>query len=358
MRALVYHGPRDLRLEHDAPEPVCGPSQVKVRPAFVGICGTDLTEYLSQTLVPKPSAPHKLTGEASPVTLGHEVSATIVEIGADVADGSLQVGDQVAILPLYYCRSCVPCQQGFPGCCVDNGFLGLSGGGGGLSDYACVAADAIFKLPNSISLEIGVLVEPLAVAWHAVSESGVQPGQDVLVFGTGPIGLAVIQCLRAMNVGQVMAVEIAQQRQEHAQQFGASHILDPSKIDVVQKARELTGGRGPPVAFDCAGVPSSLDSATKAVCARGTIMNVAIWKEAVPFMPNNVVFHEKRYVGSLTYTHKDFAEVIKALDAGRLKPDSMITRKIPISRAVEDGFECLLHEKDKQVKIVIDMALQ
>lgn len=123
---------------------------------------------------------------------------------------------------------------------------------------------------------LAALVEPLAVAWHAVRESGITAGQTSLVFGAGPIGLAIIQCLKAIGAGEIIAVELATRRQEFAKQFGAAHILDPSHVDVVKEAQKLTGGRGPAVAFDCAGVPSSLDSATRAVCARGTIVNVAI----------------------------------------------------------------------------------
>jgi threonine dehydrogenase-like Zn-dependent dehydrogenase len=155
MRALQYYGPKDLRLE-DLPEPRCEPTQIKIKPAFVGICGTDLHEYQSQTFIPKPGAPHKLSNETAPVTLGHEISGTITEIGSNVPSSvGLKVGDCVAVLPLLYCRTCIPCQDGFPNCCVKNGFLGLSGGGGGLSDFVCVRYEAVFKLPDNISLEVG-----------------------------------------------------------------------------------------------------------------------------------------------------------------------------------------------------------
>lgn len=110
MRALRYYGPRDLRLENDLPEPECGSTQVKIRPAFVGICGTDLHEYQSQTFIPKRGAPHPLSRESSPVTLGHEISGTIVEIGSDVSGpDELKVGDRVAVFPLLYCRTVSQC---------------------------------------------------------------------------------------------------------------------------------------------------------------------------------------------------------------------------------------------------------
>ncbi|KAI0429523.1 dehydrogenase [Xylaria sp. FL1042] len=357
MRALRYYGARDLRLEEDLPEPKCDSMQVKIQPAFVGICGTDLHEYESQTFIPKPGAPHPLSNESAPVTLGHELSGTIVEIGSDVSrSADLKVGDRVAVLPLLYCRTCVPCREGFPNCCVTIGFLGLSGCGGGLSDYVCVPPEVVFKLPDSISLEVGALVEPLAIAWHAVNTSGIMAGQASLVYGAGPIGLAIIQCLKAIDAGHIIAVEVAPRRQQFAKQFGATHVLDPTCVDVIREARELTGGYGPPIAFDCAGVPSSPDSATKAVCARGTVVNVATWGKSIPFNPNNLLLQEKKYVGSLGYQLDDFGHVIDALKTGRLRPESMITSKISIDRVAEDGFEALVNEKDKHVKILVDLS--
>ncbi|TGJ79374.1 hypothetical protein E0Z10_g9392 [Xylaria hypoxylon] len=330
MRALRYYGPKDLRLEKDLPEPKCDPMQVKIKPAFVGICGTDLHEYHSQTFIPKHGAPHALSNQSAPITLGHELSGTIVEIGSDISNSSdLKVGDRVAVFPLLYCRT--------------ERLLTLS-------TVVCVGPEAVFKLPDSISLEVGV-------AWHAVSESGIKAGQACLVFGTGPIGLAIIQCLKAIGAGDnIIAVEIAARRQQFAKQFGATHILDPTRVDVVHEARELTGGYGPPVAFDCAGVPSSLESTIRAVCARGTIVNVAIWERPVPFQPNNLVLYERKYVGCLTYQLADFGHVIDAIHAGRLRPESMITSKISIDRVVEDGFEAFMNENDKHVKLMVDLS--
>ncbi|KAI1191946.1 hypothetical protein F5B17DRAFT_380189 [Nemania serpens] len=220
----------------------------------------------------------------------------------------------------------------------------------------CLPPEAVFKLADTISLEVGALVEPLAVAWHAVRESGITAGQASLVLGAGPIGLAIIQCLKAIGAGEIMAVELASGRQTFAKQFGATHILDPSKVDVVKEARKLTGGQGPAVAFDCAGVASSLDSATRAVCARGTIIYVAICEKPVPFHSNNIVFSERKLIGSLAYIEADFQQVINALCEGRLRPESMITSKISIDRVVEDGFDALVNEKDKHVKILVDLS--
>lgn len=175
MRALRYHGPGDLRVDTDVPEPSCQPHEIKIRPAFVGICGTDLHEYSTATFVPMKDA-HPLTGEKAPVGVGHEFSGTITEIGDQVDKGKgWKVGDKVAVQPTLCCwgegkhSGCDACEQGVINICSSGGFVGLSGGGGGVSDAVCIDQRFVFKLPDGVGLDIGALVEPLAVAWHAVS---------------------------------------------------------------------------------------------------------------------------------------------------------------------------------------------
>lgn len=156
MRALRYYGPQDLRVEHDVPEPTCGANQIKIKPAFVGICGTDLHEYYTPTFIPKAEKPHPITKETVPVTIGHEFAGTVLEIGDAVRnDAGLQVGDKVAVQPTLACYACGPCSDGFLNCCDAGGFVGLSGGGGGMSEAVCVGSDFVFKLPENIELDVG-----------------------------------------------------------------------------------------------------------------------------------------------------------------------------------------------------------
>lgn len=158
------------------------------------------------------------------------------------------------------------------------------------------------KLEVSISIHLitvidslAALVEPLAVAWHAVDETGIKPGMDALVLGAGPIGLSVVQCLKARGAKQIIVAEVARERQNFAKQFGATRIIDPRSEDVVKLSKELCDGQGPHIALDCAGVAASIKSATLAVRPRGSIVNVAIWEKETPFNPNNLVFGEKKY---------------------------------------------------------------
>ena len=155
MRALRFHGPGDLRLENDINEPLCGKDQVKIQPSFVGICGTDLHEYSSPTFIPSKEKPHPVTGESRPVTIGHEISGIVVEIGSEVNPDFISLGDKVAVQSTICCFNCTFCREENYNCCIKGGFIGLSGGGGGMSDFLCVNSKFVHKLPPGIGLDIG-----------------------------------------------------------------------------------------------------------------------------------------------------------------------------------------------------------
>ncbi|KAH9988282.1 GroES-like protein [Xylariaceae sp. FL0662B] len=354
MRALRYHGPGDIRLELDIPEPVCLPHQVKIRPSFCGICGSDLHVYSSSEIIPFKDTPHPLTGETWPITLGHEFSGSIVEVGSEV-QSELQVGDRVAVQPTICCNKCAPCKEGLINCCNSFGFVGMMGGGGGMSDFVCVDAKFAFKLPENIPSDIGALVEPLAVGWHAVDLTDIKPGDSALVMGAGPIGLAVIQCLKARGVKQIIVAQISRGRIESATRFGATTVINPQEEDVVSKCKELCGGQGPEIALDCAGTASSIKAACLAVRHRGLVVNVATWVKDVPFQFMDLLVGEKRLSSALSYTTQDFRSVVEALGNGTMHVGEMITRKIAMDRVVEDGFSALVNEKENHVKILVDV---
>ncbi|KAF2806416.1 GroES-like protein [Mytilinidion resinicola] len=352
MRAARYYGKEDIRIEQIDEAP-CGEGQVRIAPAFVGICGTDLHEYLGGPTF-APTSPHPVTGDTIPITFGHEFSGVVKEIGKGVK--GFQVGQNVAVQPTIYCRTCQACTRGVENACYRGGFIGLSGGGGGLSDSVVVPVDTLFPLPSNVSLDIGALVEPLSVAWHAISAAPITPDSTVLVLGGGPIGLAVVQCLSALKTKKIIVSEVSSSRQAFAGQFGAHHVLNPKTYDLVAMSKELSGADGPDVVFDCAGVPASIATATQAVRVRGTIVNVAIWEKAIPFQPNNLVFREAIYKAVLGYQRKDFQAVIDHIANGTLKPERMITSKIKLEDLVEKGFLPLINNKEKHVKILVDLS--
>ncbi|KAN0095326.1 GroES-like protein [Hyaloscypha variabilis] len=351
MRAARYYGIEDIRVE-EIEESVCKEGQIKIRPAFVGICGTDLHEYLGgPTFAPK--VPHPVTGETIPVTFGHEFSGTVLEVGKGV--NGFRKGQHVSIQPTIYCGSCGACALDLKNVCYKGGFVGLSGFGGGLSDACVVPADYVLPLPQNIPLDVAALIEPLAVGWHAVTQSPLKKDSNILILGGGPIGIAVIQALRARGCGQILVSELSASRQKFAKQFGADVILDPRKDDIVQKAHDLTDGLGVDIVFDCAGVAVGLEAACKAIKIRGTVVNVAIWEKAVPFQPNDLVFREGKYVACLGYVKQDFRDVIDAIATGNMSPGDMITSKISLENVVDDGIKELLKNKERHVKVLVEI---
>ncbi|KAH7067521.1 chaperonin 10-like protein [Paraphoma chrysanthemicola] len=352
MRAARYYGKEDIRIEN-VDEQELGAGQVRIAPAFVGICGTDLHEYLGGPNF-APTKPHPVTQETIPITLGHEFSGVVTALGPSAT--SYTVGQHVVVQPSIYCSNCEACSAGFENVCYNSGFIGLSGGGGGLSDSVVVPEAAVLALPDNVPLDVGALVEPLSVAWHAISAAPLTEDSVVLVLGGGPIGLAIVQCLVALNTKTIILSEVSKSRQRFAKDFGAHHVLDPTAVDTIAVSKELSGKDGSDIVFDCAGVPASLKTACTAVKARGTVVNVAIWEKEVPFNPNMLVFREAKYTAVLGYQRKDVQGVIDQLAAGRLKPSKMITSKIQLEDLVEGGIKALINDKESHVKILVEVG--
>lgn len=349
MKAARFHGRGDIRID-EVPEPATLPGTVKVEVEWCGICGTDLHEYLEGPIfAPTPDAPHPLTGESYPMQLGHEFAGVVVELGEGVTD--LRIGDRVVVEPYIVCGRCDACQQGRYNVCATLGFVGLSGGGGGFSRYVVAERRWVHPL-GELGTDVGALVEPLAVAYHAVRLSGVQPGQTGLVFGAGPIGLVTAASLRAVGVEDVIVVEPAAVRKAKAPGAGASEIIDPRDGDVVEAVMELTKGRGADVSFECAGIDAVLASAIRSTRVGGTVVNLAIWGHEASVAMNDLVFREVNVVGSLAYCN-DHADTIRLIQDGKVEPHQFITGRIGLDDIVEKGFEELIANKEENVKILV-----
>ncbi|OAQ64441.1 (R,R)-butanediol dehydrogenase/diacetyl reductase [Pochonia chlamydosporia 170] len=354
MKAVRFHGQRDIRLD-TIPSPKVSAGKVKIAPKFCGICGSDLHEYLGgANLIPKPENPHPITKETCPLTLGHEFSGIVEEVGEGVE--SVKPGDRVCVQPIIYDGDCRSCTRGLVNCCDQNGFVGLSGWGGGLSETMVVPESCVKQLPDNVSLEEGALVEPLAVGWHAVDISPYKETDSVLILGAGPIGLAVVQVLIGRGCKNIIVTEVSSKRREYATQFGAHHTIDPINENVVARVEELTGGLGADVAFDAAGAQAALDTAFDALKARGTLVNIAVWEKRANLAMNGLVFRERSYMGVATYSLGDFEAVLDAISTGKIKPASMITKTIKLDQVVEEGFHALINDKENQVKILVDVG--
>lgn len=155
------------------------------------------------------------------------------------------------------------------------------------------------------------------MVWHAIKVSSFQKGDSVLVVGGGPIGLAVVQILKALGANKIIVSEISATRRKFASDFGAQILLDPAKDNIVERCREICDGEGVDVAFDAAGTQAGLDAAVNAVRARGMIVNIAIWDQRATIQPNLLVLKERSYMGVATYCDGDFQEVIDAISSGK-----------------------------------------
>jgi (R,R)-butanediol dehydrogenase / meso-butanediol dehydrogenase / diacetyl reductase len=349
MKAARFYGPGDIRID-DVPEPTPGPGQVQVDVDWCGICGTDLHEYLEGPIfIPPKGSPHPITGAELPVVMGHEFAGVVSAVGSGVS--SVGEGDRVAIEPYYVCGECVACAAGRYNICRKLGFIGLSGQDGGFAEKCVVDSRWVHPL-GELPTDIGALVEPLAVGYHAVRLSGLRAGGTAAVFGAGPIGLVTAAALKAAGAGQVIVVEPAAARKAKAPTAGADTVLDPTETDVPEAIRDLTGGAGADVAFECAGIDRVLASAIGSVRPGGTVVNVAIWGHEASVAVNELVFSEVNLVGSLAYCG-DHADTIALLRDGKVAAEQFITGRIGLEDLVKGGFRELIDNKEENVKILV-----
>lgn len=347
MKAARWHGARDIRVENIAEPEVCK-GKVKIKVEWTGICGSDLHEYLAGPILLPIDAPHPLSGEMPPLVMGHEFSGTVVDIGEGVTN--VIKGDKVVVEPILSCGVCDACKKGKYNLCDKLGFHGLSGGGGGFSTYTVVPNNMVHKMPDGLSFEQGALVEPSAVALHAVRNSRVKAGDKVAVFGAGTIGLLVVESLKIAGATEIYVVEVSQTRAKKALELGATKVIDPNKEDVLKVIRESTNG-GVDVAFEVTGVKQVFNQAIESTIYNGQIIIISIWEKEVSFNPNIIVLKERSIKGTIAYRDV-FPAVMKLMTKGFYSAEKLVTKKIELDNIVAEGFEELVKEKS-HIKILV-----
>ena len=342
MKAARWHDRKDVRVEElEIPQPKA--NQIKIEVKYCGICGSDLHEYLGGPIFIPVDKPHPYTGEKAPLVMGHEFSGEVVEVGPEIT--KFKVGDRVTVEPIH-------AKDGLKGkynLDPNLNFIGLAGGGGGFSEYVVVNEDQAHKLPDNVDFEQGALTEPAAVGLYAVRQSRIQAGDTAAVFGCGPIGLLVIDALRAAGASRIFAVELSPERQAKAKELGAI-VVDPSKEDAVESIRRQTGG-GVNVSFEVTGVPVVLQQSLEAAEKGGELVVVSIWEKPATIHPNEIVIQEKTMNGVIAYRDV-FPKVLELMGKGYFSKDVLVTKRIKLEDIVEEGFEALVKEKS-QVKILV-----
>ncbi|MCG7298563.1 MULTISPECIES: 2,3-butanediol dehydrogenase [Brevibacterium] len=350
MKAARYYDQKDIRIE-DIPEPELKPGTVAIDVAWCGICGTDLHEYLEGPIfVPPKGKPHPISGEEAPVTLGHEFSGTITALGEGVT--GLEVGQNVVVEP-YIVGEDVDTGEGSNYQLSENmNFIGLGGRGGGLSEKIVVEQRWVHPV-GDIPLDEAALIEPLSVGHHAFVRSGAGEGDVAIVGGAGPIGLLTAGVLKASGL-TVYISELSEARKEMARTTGvADEVFDPREVDVAEKVRELTDGKGADVGFECSSVPVVLDMLIDAVKPGGVIVNVSIWGRKPEVDMPNLVLKEIDLRGTIGYSN-DHPATIKLVQEGKLDLSKFITARIKLDELVDKGFDQLINNNEKHVKILVN----
>jgi len=350
MKAARYYDQKDIRIE-DIPEPELKPGTVAIDVAWCGICGTDLHEYLEGPIfVPPKGKPHPISGEEAPVTLGHEFSGTITALGEGVT--GLEVGQDVVVEP-YIVGEDVDTGEGSNYQLSENmNFIGLGGRGGGLSEKIVVEQRWVHPV-GDIPLDEAALIEPLSVGHHAFVRSGAGEGDVAIVGGAGPIGLLTAGVLKASGL-TVYISELSEARKEMARTTGvADEVFDPREVDVAEKVRELTDGKGADVGFECSSVPVVLDMLIDAVKPGGVIVNVSIWGRKPEVDMPNLVLKEIDLRGTIGYSN-DHPATIKLVQEGKLDLSKFITARIKLDELVDKGFDQLINNNEKHVKILVN----
>lgn len=348
MRAARFYDQKDIRIE-DIERPTAGPDDVLIDIAWCGICGTDIHEYQDGPIfIPPKGSPHPVTGEEAPITLGHEFSGTIAEVGDNVTN--FKAGQNVVVEPYVIHKEYWGTDNYH--LTPDQNFIGLAGGGGGLAEQIAVDQHWVHSIPENVPLDEAALIEPLAVAYHAVERSGGKAGDVALIGGAGPIGLLTAAVAKAQGLTTIMS-ELSKKRIETAQETGvADHVVNPQEVDVVEEVLKITDGKGADVGFEATSVDVVLNTLFAAVKKAGVIVNESIWGHKPEAKLADLVMKEQDLRGTIGYynSHKPSIELVSS---GKINLKPFITHKIALDELVETGFDTLINHNDTAVKILV-----
>jgi (R,R)-butanediol dehydrogenase / meso-butanediol dehydrogenase / diacetyl reductase len=319
MKAAVYRGPNEVAVA-EVPKPGAGAGELIPKVHDCGVCGSDL--HAVQYGIGMPPG----------TVMGHEFCGEIHEIGPGVS--GYKPGERVTALPFSSCGTCDLCRQGQGIHCAEIRALGLGDRPGAYAEFVSCDASSLVRLPDGVSSREGALVEPLSVGLHGVNRSRVKPGSVCIVMGAGPIGLATLIWCKAKGAGVVVVSEPAAGRAELAWKLGATAVVDPNAQSPADKVRDLAD-RGPDVIFECVGVKSTLETATRLVPPLGQVVVLGVCMEPDQITPVRCVFKEINLDFALGYTRAEFEETIEALAAGRLNAGPLVTDVISVERVPE-----------------------
>ena len=347
MLAVVLHGAHDLRIEQ-RDEPALAPGEARVRVAVGGICGSDLS-YVAKGGVGDFRV-------REPLTLGHEVSGTVVEL-APGADGSVVVGQRVAINPSRPCLHCRYCRAGRGNLCRNMRFLGSAAlmphVQGAFSEHVVVRADQCVPVPHTMSFRLAACAEPLAVALHAVERAGPMVGRQVLIAGAGPIGLLCLAaCLHAGAAGVAVA-DLCDPPLEIARTMGAAQTVNvQAEPDGLESEAARHGGFD--VVIEATGAAASVVRMPSLVRPGGRIVQLGMLPPGnVPLPVNLLMAREIDLVGSFRF-HEAFDVAVAALACGRIDVTPILSGLYPL-RDAQAAFD-IAGDRQRAIKVHLEIT--
>jgi L-iditol 2-dehydrogenase len=314
----------------DTAAPVPGPGEVLVRIGPSGLCGTDLLlcdgVYRGRTR-PVPC----------PLIVGHEASGEVVELGDGVTAPA--PGTRVAIEAVTGCGRCHHCLRGSYNLCQDWHHIGLTRGGV-LAEFVVVPATSLLPLPDEVTLESAAFLEPLATAVHTLERIRPMPGMSAAIVGPGPLGFLHLQVLRAAGIGPVTMYGVPgdEPRLELARSLGVGAVI-ADRGEAMAHALNVTGGLGFDLAIESGGTSSAIQTSLDIVAGNGTLVSLGIIKpteiDVLQVMRKNLT-----WIGVVASVRRHFAEAIRLIQSGKVRPEELITHRLPLSDAL-DGLQAL-----------------
>lgn len=338
MRVAVYFNNRDVRIE-ERPVPKIGPGELLVKVEASGICGSDVMEWYRVN--------------KAPLVLGHEVAGTIVSLGEGVL--GYQRGERVALAHHVPCNTCYYCLSGHHTVC--DTLRKTNFDPGGFVEYLRLPTinveRGVFRLPDEVSFLEGSFVEPLACVLRGQRKANLQPGQSVLIIGSGLTGLLHIQLASAMGAGNIIATDMVSYRIRMARKFGANETIEASE-DVPHRVRDLNEGRLADLVIVCTGAREALEQAVKSVERGGTILFFApsMPEVSMPLYINELFFNDIKFVSSYAGSPADYAAALDLIHFRRVNVKDMVTHRLKLEETGK-GFQ-LVAEAKESLKVIIE----
>jgi len=320
------------------PEPKAGEVLVKIH--TIGVCGSDIHVFHGE---------HPFT--KYPVTQGHEVSGEVAALGAGV--DAVRVGQKVTIEPQVVCGACYPCRHGKYNLCEELKVMGFQTTGTA-STYFAVDQSKVTALPDSISFEQGAMIEPLAVAVHAVRQAGDVSGLRIAVLGAGPIGNLVAQAAKGMGAESVMITDISDFRLGLAKNCGIDFCVNTREKDFGEALVEAFGPDKVDVIYDCAGNDTTMGQAIRHARKGSVIILVAVFAGMATIDLAVANDHELDIKSTMMYRHDDYVDAIALVEDGKVRLDPLMSKTFPF-RAYLQAYQYIDENRETTMKVFIDV---